>query len=152
MARPSDVGVGVCVALVDHENSILMMERQGSHAAGTWAFPGGWIDRSDASLLEVVKREALEELGVTVVDAEQIGAVTEDHPDAGIRTVTIYYLATKWRGPIRIMEPNKCSQIRWCPLHQELPTPMFPGLPEGIELIKGRLLQRRMAQLQMSGG
>ena len=136
MARPSDVGVGVLVALLDwKDQKVLMMQRQGSHAAGTWALPGGWIDRSDANLLDVVKREAMEELGVTVHDAVLIDAVTADHPDKGFRSVTLYYLATSWVGPYSIQEPEKCSALQWHDLHAEVPEPSFPGLKEGMKAI-----------------
>lgn len=147
MARPNDVGFGVCVALLDaNESEILLMKRQGSHAAGTWAFPGGWVDRSDTSLLDVAKREAMEELGVTVEEAEQVGCTTEDHPDKGFRGVTLYFLATKWHGSVSIKEPDKCSELLWHPIHSDLPTPLFPGLSEGIGLVMDRLIQYRIAR------
>lgn len=147
MPRPDDVGVGVAIALVDeNENQVLLMQRKGSHAAGTWALPGGWIDRPDKSLLNVVKREAMEEVGVTVLEAEQVGAITEDHPDMGFRTVTIYYLVTKWTGSVSIKEPEKCGELRWCPLHKDMPTPPFPGLDEGLTLVKGRLIQYQLSR------
>jgi ADP-ribose pyrophosphatase YjhB (NUDIX family) len=138
MARPDNVGVGVCIALVNSDGKLLLMRRQGSHAAGTWSIPGGWIDRMDTTLLDVVKREAMEELGVTVLDAEQVGVTTEDHPERGFRTVTVYFLAGRWTGPVSIKEPSKCSEILWHPLHLELPTPQFPGLAEGIAFVKSR--------------
>lgn len=130
MPRPSDVGVGVCIVL-KRDGKVLLLQRKGSHAAGTWAVPGGWIDRADAHPLDVVKREAMEEMGVTVRDAVLVGVTSEDHQD--FRTVSLYYLATKWEGEPRICEPEKCSAIMWHPLHEALSFPVFPGLGEGLE-------------------
>lgn len=129
MARPNDVGVGVAIVL-EHRGKILLLRREGSHAAGTWAVPGGWIDRTDAHPLEVVKREALEEMGITVHDAVLVGLTSENH--AEFRSVTLYYLATSWEGSPRICEPEKCSAIQWHPTYNPLPVPMFPGLAEGV--------------------
>ena len=129
MARPNDVGVGVAIILAYH-GSLLLLRRQGSHGAGTWAFPGGWVDRTDKHPLDVVKREALEEVGITVQHAELVGVTSEDHPD--FRTVTLYYLATDWEGVARICEPEKCSEILWHPMYHALPQPTFPGLIEGV--------------------
>lgn len=130
MARPNDVGVGVAIILNCNEH-FLLMRRKGSHGAGTWAFPGGWIDRTDEHPLDVVKREALEEVGVTVYDARLVGVTSENHPD--FRTVTLYYLVTDWEGEPCICEPEKCSEILWHPRHKALPEPTFPGLTEGVK-------------------
>ena len=129
MARPDDVGVGVAVVLM-RGGHVLLLRREGSHAAGKWAVPGGWIDRTDAHPLDVVRREALEEMGITVHDAVLVGLTSENH--AKFRSVTLYYLATSWEGSPRICEPDKCSAIQWHPLHEALPVPMFPGLADGV--------------------
>ena len=129
MARPDDVGVGVAIVL-EHRGKILLLRREGSHAAGAWAVPGGWIDRNDAHPLDVVKREALEEVGITVHDAVLVGVTSEDH--AKFRSVTLYYLATRWEGDPQLREPQKCSALQWHPLYEALPVPMFPGLAEGV--------------------
>ena len=130
MPRPNDVGVGIAVVL-KRNGKVLLLQRQGAHAAGTWAVPGGWIDRTDAHPLDVVKREALEEMGVAVHDAVLVGVTSENHKD--FRSVTLYYLATKWEGEPRICEPEKCSAIMWHPLYEPPPNPSFPGLDEGLE-------------------
>lgn len=117
-----------------------MLKRQGAHAAGKWSFPGGWIDRSDSSLLDVAKREALEETGLTLFSARQVGATTEDHPDLGVRTVTIYFIAgcLNWTGEPTIKEPAKCSEMGWFDLNN-LPAEVFPALMEGVKFVKSYL-------------
>jgi 8-oxo-dGTP diphosphatase len=133
MARPNDVGVGVAIVLMKG-NEMLLLRRQGSHAAGTWAFPGGWVDRTDKDPFDVVRREALEEVGVVIHDAELAGVTSEDHPD--FRTVTLYYLATGWSRTPKICEPHKCSELMWHPIDKKLPDPVFPGLDRGVEHVR----------------
>ncbi len=147
MPRPNDVGVGVAVCIVNERGEALMLRRQGAHAAGKWCFPGGWIDRSDKSLLDVVKREAMEEAGIIVLDAVQVGATTEDHQDLGVRTVTIYFLCgyKDWGGIPAIKEPEKCSEMGWYDLYDNpdegegLPADVFPALMEGVRFIQSYL-------------
>lgn len=136
MPRPNDVGVGVAVCILNREGKALMMKRQGAHAAGKWSFPGGWVDRADKTLLDVVKREALEEAGIVILDAVQVGATTEDHPDLGVRTVTIYFLCpyADWAGIPSLKEPHKCSEMDWLDLFN-LPTEVFPALMSGVHFV-----------------
>ena len=115
------------------------MRRQGSHAAGAWAVPGGWVDRADVNPLDTVIREAREEVGIVAHDAVLAGITSEDH--GGFRSVTLYYLVTLWEGEPRIREPEKCSAIMWHPAHEALPVPMFPGLAEGVSHALKRLEQ-----------
>lgn len=49
------VGVGVAV-IVKRGGKILLIKRQGSHGAGTWAPPGGHIDFGE-SVEETARRE-----------------------------------------------------------------------------------------------
>lgn len=128
MTRPNDVGIGVCIIVRNTRGEVLLMKRAGAHAAGCWAGPGGWIDRSDKTLADVVRRELQEEVGLTLTKKPtSICATTEDHEDLNCRTVTLYYLVDRWTGEPKILEPNKCSEIGWFSFHH-LPQPLFPGL------------------------
>lgn len=138
MPRPNDVGVGIAVFILNDQDQILLLKRSGAHAAGCWSTPGGWVDRTDKSLLEVVKREALEEVGIDIRFAEQIGATTEDHPEAGIRSVTVYHLAHLWTGTPTILEPNKASDLQWFDL-DKVPQERFPALTEGLLFLERAL-------------
>lgn len=129
MPRPDDVGVGTA-ALIIRDGKVLLLKRQGSHAAGLWAVPGGWIDRSDYNLVKAVKREVLEEIGTEclVSHPEPVAVTTEDHED--FRSVTLYFQCYVYDEP-EIMEPTKCSQIEWLTweeIRNFCESQLFPGL------------------------
>ena len=68
MTRPNDVGVGTAVLITRKimrstgrfgnvwHPQVLLGKRRGAHGAGLWSLPGGWIDRSDATLEEAAAR------------------------------------------------------------------------------------------------
>lgn len=111
MPRPNDVGVGTA-ALILRDCKVLLLKRQGSHAAGLWAVPGGWIDKTDCDLTLSLKREVEEEIGVNCrIDSPSPEAVTtEDHGE--FRSVTLYYICFL-DGEPQIIEPEKCSELKW---------------------------------------
>ncbi len=115
----------------DGEGSILLLERQGAHAAGTWACPGGWIDPEDESPEDACVRELEEEIGLTDVnpaDLTLLTSVKEWHEAIQAYSVTIYYCLfhiEKLHGHPTIKEPNKCSLLHWWDI---LPENHFPKL------------------------
>ena len=71
--------------------------------------------------------------------AERFFWTTEDQPELGARTVTLYHLARPhdWSGTPEVREPNKCDEWRWFAL-DELPSPMFPGVGEALDEYRER--------------
>jgi 8-oxo-dGTP pyrophosphatase MutT (NUDIX family) len=74
--------VGAVMALiypVEHIPHILLIERpiyDGVHS-GQIAFPGGKVEKSDASHLATALRETEEEVGIAINDIEVVGPLTE---------------------------------------------------------------------------
>lgn len=136
MPKPDDVGVGTALLILNEKGQILLGKRKGAHRAGYWSFPGGWLDRSDTETKFAVIRETAEETGLIVHDAEQHLWVTEDHPEIGVRTVTLYHIARpgQWNGIPEVLEPDKCEKWGWYYPHS-LPSPLFPGLRGAIDQI-----------------
>jgi 8-oxo-dGTP diphosphatase len=142
MARPSDVGVGVAVFMMNPNCSyreVLVLKRKGAHAEGAWSVPGGWIDRSDESIEAACRREVFEETGVFLDESAPFYRVmntTEDFSERGFRSVTLYYVAfltCSAPGDIYLKEPDKASEIKWMRLKslmndEELV--LFPHLKE----------------------
>lgn len=133
MPRSLDVSVGTAVLIFNDLGQLLILKRAGAHWAGYWSVPGGWIDRPDTSTELSAIREAEEEVGLLLRDATKYTWSTEDNPEIGCRTVTLYHVAHAgtWAGTPRIMEPTKCSEIRWV-YRDQLPENMFPGSREVI--------------------
>jgi len=125
------VGAGCGVMLVK-DGTVLLghrhadPEKAGSelHGEGTWTVPGGKFDFGD-SLTGGPCREVMEEAGIEVDPSslEIVSIMSDVVPDAHF--ITIGFLATRWKGEPRVMEPDEITEWRWFPL-TDLPSPMFP--------------------------
>ena len=106
---------------------VLLQLRQGTpYMDGHWAAAAaGHVERGETAY-DAARREALEELGVT--DVELGFAFTmqrTQHADAVDERVDFFFTARRWAGEPRVVEPDKCAEIRWCPLTR-LPEPVVP--------------------------
>ena len=66
----SQLGIGVAVIVFNEEGKFLLGHRQGSHAARTWAFPGGRID-SGENPYQCAVRELAEETSL-ILDRKSV--------------------------------------------------------------------------------
>ena len=114
--------VGIGVWIFNSQGQVLMMKRQGSHGAGTWAPPGGNLEMGE-SFLDCAKREVKEETDLDI-DGIEVIAVTNDVFDQDKHYVTPLVKVASWQGEAKIMEPNKCTEIGWYDFHN-LPKPLF---------------------------
>lgn len=82
--------------LVDAQGRVLIAQRpEGKIAAGQWEFPGGKIEPGE-SARAALARELHEELGVEVIEARPLIAVTHAYSDRRVRLDT--WKVTAWRG------------------------------------------------------
>jgi 8-oxo-dGTP diphosphatase len=123
--RPQ-VGVGVIFV---REGKVFLAKRHGAHGEHTWASAGGHLENGE-TLEECARREAMEELGVTVggmtflcfsniiaygkhyVDVEFIGDIGDQEP--------------------RLMEPDAFYESGWHSL-DDLPEPLFHAVRYALE-------------------
>lgn len=114
--------VGVAV-LVHRGGDVLLMKRQGSHGAGTWAPPGGHLESGEGPE-ECAHREAAEETGVTIRDL-RFRAVTNDVFQGEDRHyITIWFDAAWAGGEPAVVSTRELTDVRWCKWN-DLPTPLF---------------------------
>lgn len=117
------IGVGV---LAVRDGRVLLGERRGSHGAGTWALPGGHLERGE-SVEACARRELAEETGLAA-GATTPGPYTMDlFESEGLQYVTLFVLATDVTGEPVVREPAKCMRWEWFQW-SALPTPLFAPL------------------------
>ncbi|MFI7359450.1 NUDIX domain-containing protein [Streptomyces avidinii] len=95
---------------------VLLIERGWDPHAGSWALPGGHVDKGETSL-DASVRELEEEAGITIpaADMRQVGAFDAPGRDARGRYVSVAYTATL----PSLVEPkagDDATAARWWPL------------------------------------
>ena len=116
-------------------SEVLLQLRQGTgYMDNHWAAAAaGHIERGE-SVFEAAAREASEELGVGDLELTPLCAMhrTGRTGDPVDERVDYFLLATSWSGEPRIIEADKCADLRWFDLH-DLPTPVVPHELQVIE-------------------
>jgi 8-oxo-dGTP diphosphatase len=129
-SKPHDSGVAVAI-FVERDGKYLLMKREGSVGAGTWAVPGGGVNFMEDPI-EAAARELEEETGIKNPELHFIGYSNDTHYDNNLHYVTFLYKVTRFEGEPNIKEPHKCSEIGWYPL-EKLPTPLFSALQRKLK-------------------
>ncbi|MBC3881086.1 8-oxo-dGTP diphosphatase MutT [Undibacterium sp. LX40W] len=97
--KPIDVAVGI---LMKANGDVLLGQRpEGKPYAGYWEFPGGKVE-SGEDILDALKREFMEELGVTILSAEPWCGVEHVYPHAHVRLH--FYISRNWQGEPQSLE------------------------------------------------
>lgn len=98
-ASPVNVAVGI---LMKHNGDVLLGQRpEGKPYAGYWEFPGGKVEQ-DENILDALKREFMEELGIQILSAEPWCGVEYIYPHAHVRLH--FYISREWRGEPQSLE------------------------------------------------
>ncbi|MBS1267166.1 MAG: ADP-ribose pyrophosphatase [Candidatus Woesearchaeota archaeon] len=73
----------VVVGVITYQNKILMRRKQKDRGPypNTWMIPGGGVDLGEESLVQALKREVLEETGLSIKNIEQIGFSEDKEPN-----------------------------------------------------------------------
>jgi 8-oxo-dGTP diphosphatase len=122
------VGVGVFVIKY---KKIIIGKRKSEHGNGTWSLPGGHLEfRED--IFDCARRETMEEAGVKI-NTLRMGPITNDNsPVHEKHHVTLFVVAEYDSGNPTVMEPDKCSEWRWC-AWENLPQPLFYALQNFVD-------------------
>jgi 8-oxo-dGTP diphosphatase len=120
MAGESRPGVGVAL-LIRRGEQLLLVKRRGSHGAGTWSPPGGYLEFGERPE-ECAIREAREETAVDVGDLRFLGITNDIFPE-GKHHVTLWFEAGYLSGEPRVAE-REASEIGWF-AWTDLPEPRF---------------------------
>lgn len=127
MAEPrkhTEVAVGV---LVRADGALLLSTRPpGKAYEGYWEFPGGKIEAGE-TVEQALRRELIEELGVTIGPAEVWKVTEHDYPHALVRLH--WCKVHEWQGAFEMREGQ---QMAW----QQLPLDVRPVLPGAFPVLQ----------------
>lgn len=102
---PIDVAVGI---LMKPNGDVLLGSRpEGKPYAGYWEFPGGKVEAGEA-VLDALKREFAEEIGVRIISADPWCGVEHVYPHAHVRLH--FFISREWQGEPRALEGQ---QLAW---------------------------------------
>ncbi|MGC9544852.1 NUDIX hydrolase [Streptomyces sp. UG1] len=120
-----------------HEGCVLLGKRHpaSAYAPSTWHLPAGHREDHESSLACVI-REAAEETGITVAEADLTFAHALDLLDPGSSTprLQLFFTATRWEGEATVLEPDRCTEWKWWPL-TALPDPIVDYTRAALEAI-----------------
>ena len=120
---PVDVAVGV---LIDAAGRFLLTSRPADKVyAGYWEFPGGKLEAGE-SVATALRRELMEELGITIGEPQPWQVEIVDYPHARVRLH--FCKVFSWQGDFEMREGQ---QMAW----QGLPVAVSPVLPGTVPVL-----------------
>ena len=118
------VAVGV---LVRADGSFLLTSRpEGKVYAGYWEFPGGKVEPGE-TVEEALRRELVEEIGVTIGAVHPWRVELVDYPHALVRLH--FCKVFDWQGELHMHEGQRCA---W----EALPVQVQPVLPGTVPVLQ----------------
>jgi len=123
--KHTEVAVGVL--LRESDGALLISSRpEGKPYAGYWEFPGGKLEAGE-TVEQALRRELIEELGVTIGTAHVWKVTEHDYPHALVRLH--WCKVTEWSGDFEMREGQ---QMAW----QQLPLTVAPVLPGAYPVLQ----------------
>ncbi|MCW8209242.1 NUDIX domain-containing protein [Verminephrobacter aporrectodeae subsp. tuberculatae] len=140
----TEVAVGI---LLRADGAVLLSTRPpGKPCAGYWEFPGGKIEAGE-TVEQALRRELIEELGVTIGPASVWKITQHDYPHARVRLH--WCKVRQWTGEFEMREGQSMA---W----QQMPptvTPVLPGAYPVLQWLAEERGQRfAIEEAQRAGG
>lgn len=136
------IGVGGGVLIFNKKNEVLLLKRgkKSKNEVGWWCKPGGAVDYGETAI-KAMEREIKEETGIKI----KIWGLLS-HTDHVINKekqhwIAINFLADVVSGKPKIMEPEKCEEIRWFSM-KNLPKKLTKTTKEPVDnFLKGKYIK-----------
>lgn len=125
-----------CGAAIVRNGRILLMRRLKAPEAGCWGIAGGKVDLYETAA-EAARREIAEELGVGIAADELLCLVDQIDRAAGEHWLSAVFLAERFEGEPRILEPHKHEGLAWFDL-SALPAPLTAAAAAAIAALRAK--------------
>ncbi|AMV23934.1 Bifunctional NMN adenylyltransferase/Nudix hydrolase [Gemmata sp. SH-PL17] len=112
--RPA-LTVDVAIVTREARPRVLLIQRKKDPFAGSWAFPGGFVDENER-LGDAARRELAEETGITIADLEQLYTAGDPGRDPRGWTVSVVYLAQVDPDALKPVAADDASAVGLFPL------------------------------------
>ena len=117
--------------LLSGDRILLLKRRNTGFADGQFSVIAGHLE-GDELVTGAAIREAREEAGIEI-EAESIEVVSVMHRRAPDGEWIDFFLCSEWwTGDIRNLEPEKCDELAWFPVH-DLPANTVPYIRQAVD-------------------
>jgi 8-oxo-dGTP diphosphatase len=115
------------------EGRILLVRRANDPARGCWSIPGGRVEPGEDDSAATA-REVLEETGLEVAVADQIGTVERDAPDGSVFVIRDYRCTPSAGADLAgVVAGDDAADVGWFTHSQVRELDCVPGLVEALE-------------------
>jgi 8-oxo-dGTP pyrophosphatase MutT (NUDIX family) len=105
---------------------LLQLRQNTGYMDDHWAAAAAGHVEQGETAYDAASREALEELDIADIDLTFVTAMQRTQGGEPIdERIDFFFTARSWTGDPRIVETEKCAELRWCPL-DALPDPVVP--------------------------
>jgi len=104
--KPAPIHVAVGILMQANGDVLLARRPEGKPYAGYWEFPGGKVEAGE-SVIDALKREFEEEIGVRIVTAEEWCGVEHVYPHAHVRLH--FFISREWQGQPQSLEGQELA-------------------------------------------
>lgn len=115
---------------------LLQLRQNTGYMDDHWAAAAaGHVEKGETAY-DAARREALEEIAVGDLDLAFVTAMQRTRGGEPIdERIDFFFTARSWSGEPRIVEPQKCAELRWCAL-DALPDPVVPHERSVLEALR----------------
>lgn len=124
--------IAIHILVRNDSGEILLHKRQNTWAAGRWDCPSGKLEYNEL-IEETAESELMEETGLSCQEFKVLGAHSLKagiHEPTQLQTDSYVYIpveAVNWGGTPKIMEPEKCAEMRWFQIDEARELPLTLG-------------------------
>lgn len=122
--------IGACALLLDTNGRVLLGKRKNSYKASYYGLPGGRIELNEP-VAEAIRREVLEETGITLNVLRYLGVVRENQD--GYDFIHFVFIAENVNQQPQLLEPEKCEGWEWIDPN-DMQVQVLPGHQAAIKL------------------